>query len=174
MSGTVPVVGLGVMGVAELLGELRCEVGWLGTGLGKVGEPVGEEAFEGAPVAFEEVPVAFEEADPSGCPDAAAEAAECDGADPLHAAVSAAKAAIYISRHRFLRCDRSSVLSSAGKRVSSTFNVPSPSHLVTGTIFHPINDGDKSFPDPGRMLSNVLSSICRDRTSPSSPVTRNA
>src|SRR5580704_5948729 len=99
MSGTVPVVGLGVMGVDELLGEMRCEVGWLGTGLDKVGEPVGEEGFEGAgeafagaPVAFAPVPVAVGEADPSGCTDAAAEAAECDGADPLHAAVSAAKA----------------------------------------------------------------------------------
>jgi hypothetical protein len=87
MLGTVAVVGLGAMDVPELLGELCCGVGWLGPGLDEVGEPVGEAAFG-------EVPVAFAEADPSGCTDATAEAVECDGADPLHAAVSTAKPAI--------------------------------------------------------------------------------
>jgi hypothetical protein len=141
MLGTVSVVGLGVMEVAELLGELRCPVGRLGVGPDKVGEPVGESAFG-------EVPVAFAEADPSGCTDAAAEAAECDGGDPLHAAVSAAKAAIYISRHRFLRCDRSLILSSADRRESSAFNVPTLPPMK-GTIFHAIYDCHKSSPDLG-------------------------
>jgi hypothetical protein len=117
MSGTVTVVALGALDLAELPGELCCGFGRLGAGLDKTGEPVGEAAFD-------EVPVAFAEADPSGCADAAAEAAECDDADPLHAAVSTAKAAIYIRRHRFLRCDRSFVLSSAGKHESSVFNSP--------------------------------------------------
>jgi hypothetical protein len=113
MLGTVPVVGLGAMDLAKLLGG----VGWLRAGLDKVGEPVGEAAFD-------EAPVAFAEADPSGCTDATAEAAECDGADPLHATVSTAKATIYIRLHRFLCCDRSFVLSSADRHESLTFNSP--------------------------------------------------
>ena len=110
-------VALGVMDVAGLPGELCCGFGRLGAGLDKTGEPVGEAAFG-------EVPVAFAEADPGGCADAAAEAAECDDADPLHAAVSTAKATMYIRRHRFLRCDRSFVLSRVDKRESMVFNSP--------------------------------------------------
>jgi hypothetical protein len=119
MLGTVSVVGLGGMDVAGLLGELFCGVGWLGLGLDEVGEPVREAAFG-------EVPVAFAEVGPSECTDAAAEAVECDGADPLHAAVSAAKATIYIRRHRLLRCGRSFVLSSVSRRKPSAFNPPPP------------------------------------------------
>jgi hypothetical protein len=122
MFGTVRVVRPGAEDVAELADEPCCSAGWVC--LDRVGE-----------AAFGEVPVAFAD-DPSGCTEAATEAAGCDD-PPLHAAVGNTRTASHIRRRRFLCRNRSFMSGRANRRESSAFNSP------------PSPPGDNNYLPPG-------------------------
>jgi hypothetical protein len=117
--------------VIDLPSELRFEVGWACPGLFEVGWTCpGLDNIE--------------DADASGCADAGEEVGDRDNDVPLHDARSAATTATHTRRHWFPRRDRLPALSDAHSREVPARNSPTIPYRLTITIFHAIDDQDKS------------------------------